>query len=234
MRVGLSSDAAPGATIAELLDTCERRGLGVLELRVGGVDTAALHDVLRAGAHNESIAGLFADDASYSAGLVSAASASNVTVVLDSGASYASRMVEARRAAPRGCTVLPLMSGPAVRWLDAAVLARVPFAWQIDETCTDPAGDAAQILHHASLLAYVRLVGGGPEGVMQEGRGIGAVMKQLTLAGYAGPLILTPSSPRYRVAWATWLGRRGGWGCGSKAERSTSLKLATRTGESPT
>jgi hypothetical protein len=234
MRVGLSSDAAPGATIVELLDTCERRGLGALEVRVGGVHTSELHELLRAGTHRDRIGGLLADDASYSAGLVSAASASNLPVVLDSGASYAARMVEARRAAPRRCTVLPLMSGPAVRWLDAAVLADVPFSWQIDESCADPAGDAAQILRHATLLAYVRLVGGGPEAVMHEGRGIGGVMKQLALAGYAGPLILTPSSPRYRVAWATWLGRRGGWGCGSKAERSAPLKLATFSQEGAT
>ena len=42
-------------------------------------------------------------------------------------------------------------------------------------------------------------------------------------------LILAPSSTRYRVAWETWLGRRGGWGCGSSGERSlTALQRAER------
>ena len=42
---------------------------------------------------------------------------------------------------------------------------------------------------------------------MHEGRGVGELMARLALSGFGGMVILAPSSPRFHVAWATWLGR---------------------------
>jgi hypothetical protein len=119
-----------------------------------------------------------------------------------------------------------LVRGPAAGWLDDIDSAGRECAWEIDCNAFDPGDDAAEVLARlGARLRYIRLIGGGPEAVMQEGRGIGALMSRLALAGYNGALILTPSSPRYRVAWETWLGRRGGWGCGSEASDPAVVRL---------
>ena len=52
------------------------------------------------------------------------------------------------------------------------------------------------------------------------------MMRELALAGYGGSLALAPSDQRYRVVWNAWLGRRGGWGCGSKAGAHASLPVS--------
>lgn len=120
------------------------------------------------------------------------------------------------------------MRGPVEDWLQL-LPASMPFAWQVDESVPEFAGDAARLLRHGSGPAFIRLVGGGPETALQDGRGVGALMRVLALAGYAGPLVVTPSSHRYRVAWASWLGRRGGWGCGGSGDAKPAAPL-TLTG----
>jgi hypothetical protein len=76
-------------------------------------------------------------------------------------------------------------------------------------------------------LSHIRLLGGGPEAALHEGGGIGEVMGRLALSGYAGTMVLAPSSDRYRVAWQTWLGRRGGWGCGSRVSHPSLVQLSS-------
>jgi hypothetical protein len=114
-----------------------------------------------------------------------------------------------------GFPVLRLHHADPASWIESVIASGVPVGWHIDSTVERVAEALPRLLENPGLLSYIRLEGGGPESAMQEGRGIGDLMRRLALAGYSGPLILTPSSPRYRVAWSTWLGRRGGWGCGS-------------------
>jgi hypothetical protein len=90
-------------------------------------------------------------------------------------------------------------------------------AWEVtasDGRIQDP---AAMLSACGARLAYVALRGGGPEAMAQEGQGIGEMFTSLALARYSGPLSLRPSRPEFHRAWSAWLGRRGGWGCGSKA-----------------
>jgi hypothetical protein len=62
--------------------------------------------------------------------------------------------------------------------------------------------------------------------------GVGAMMRRLAVEGYAGTLVLAPSTARFRVAWRKWLGRRGGWGCGSSTgEDLPMVHLAGSTSE---
>ena len=91
-------------------------------------------------------------------------------------------------------------------------------AWDADGWGGDLGLAGARLLALAGpWLRHIRIAGGGPEAALQEGRGVGALMARLALAGYDGVLILSPGAPAYRVAWETWLGQRGGWGCGSRA-----------------
>jgi hypothetical protein len=124
---------------------------------------------------------------------------------------------------------LVLASGDASMWHAAVAAAGLDFAWEVDAACGDVSEDADLMLRQEPALRYIRLVGGGPESTMQEGRGIGTLMGRLALAGYDGPLVLAPSSTRYRVAWETWLGRRGGWGCGGRSSAAELVRLPVRT-----
>jgi hypothetical protein len=220
MRLGISSDADRTASIDELLHVCGRRGLAALELSADALDA----DAVRAAAGHADVRLSLASAGLLSSRVIGLARELSLPLLLCGDAPHRELISLAWRVCARGVKALPLMRGPAEAWLHDVAHARIPFAWQIDDTVTDAALDCARILRHGELLTYVRLTGGGPEATMQEGRGIGAVMRQLALSGYDGTLILAPSSQRYRVVWSQWLGRRG-WGCGSSSE-TKSLQLA--------
>jgi sugar phosphate isomerase/epimerase len=230
MRLSLSSAAAPDASFHELLEVCARRGLTGLELEVGhghGLDVspgwADRATVARdaAAATGIRIAGLRLSPADLEAdpGDLAALSLSLGAPLLVPAAAVES--------APRGITsglvrvILP--SGPAAieafDRLDRGVrpAARLALALDVDPTIGDGATFAAEVLDRSGgRLRHIRLNGSGPEAVMHEGRGIGALLARLALSGFDGTLALAPSSSRYSVIWSAWLGRRGGWGCGSK------------------
>jgi hypothetical protein len=230
MRLGLSTDAAPGAALEELLDACVRRGMAAVEIRVGDECADAARAFLTTPQPDILLrpvapCGILVREAELTPAVARQALSLHVPLILE-GPAHRPLLRRARQLAGEGIAALPLLGGAAEGWLEDVALTGVPVAWQADATACDVAADAADILRHAHLLAYVRLVGGGPEALMQEGRGIGSVMRQLTMASFNGPLILTPSSQRFRMAWAAWLGRRGGWGCGSKADREMPQVLA--------
>src|SRR5690606_38431426 len=118
--------------------------------------------------------------------------------------------------------------GPVAAWLPGIAGGGVQFAWTIDEGTADPVADIEAMLQAGKLPAYIRMAGGvGPESPLGEGRGLGPVMARLTLARYGGPLILVPGSVPYRIAWEQWMGSRGGWGCGSSAEKRDTVRLTS-------
>jgi hypothetical protein len=226
MRLGLSSEAAPDASVEELVATCARRGLSALELTLGAdiEPDRVLRHVHDAQDAAVQVSGFLSAAAGYAHQLSALSRRAAAPIVVNGSSGLRGRLTFARSIAEHGGRALALVQGPADRWLDPVLDAGLGFAWQVDDTCSDPAGDAELILREAGSIEYVRLVGGGPEAALQEGRGVGALVRCLTLSGYTGPLILTPSSRRYRLAWAAWLGRRGGWGCGTRAghaERAT-------------
>ncbi|HEX2166693.1 MAG TPA: hypothetical protein VHG09_05585, partial [Longimicrobiales bacterium] len=154
-------------------------------------------------------------------------------IIIADACDITERIDRSHRIIGAGGHALVLASGDASAWHADLAASGIDCAWQVDADCLDiPAAADLLLRNSRPVLRYIRVIGGGPETAQQEGRGIGALMGRLALAGYDGPVVLAPSSTRYRVAWETWLGRRGGWGCGgrSSAAELVHLPLATATG----
>lgn len=238
MQLGLSSAAAPDATVHELIDMCAARGLHALELRAGdahGIAPGAASSlelataVASAAAAGVRLAGIRSEAVDTPEELAHLSRALDAPVTVTSG-DLAQRIEGAAAIDDAGGRVLVVVRGNADHWHSDIVAAGFDYAWDIDATCTRGASDAAMLLGSSGPgLRYIRMIGGGPETPMQEGRGIGSLMGTLALAGFTGPVILAPSSTRYHVAWSSWLGRRGGWGCGSKSAAADLVSLPDRT-----
>jgi hypothetical protein len=231
MKLGLSSAAAIGAGIGDLVEICRVRGLSGIELRLHDLDAAGVLASARDGI--VMIAGCYSETSSDAAQLASISRRLHAPIIVADECSIDTRIRRARAIDGAGGRALVLARGDADNWFPAISQAGVDYAWEIDPAATDITAEIDTILHTPPYaLRYIRFIGGGPEATMHDGRGIGALMSRLALAAYDGAVILTPSSPRYRVAWSTWLGRRGGWGCGSKAAPATgTLPLHTATGD---
>jgi hypothetical protein len=239
MRLVLSSAVAPSAPLDELREAAARRGMAGVELVSGhaaadrrgvgadpgpGADTVAGPPVVtllgadgtdsRDGGHD---LGALARELG-----VPALVRCSVEDGLGPGEAL-DRVGEIRRAGAEAMVLLPTAG---LETALAALPADEPVAWDADPRARDLTGPGAWLLDAAGArLRHVRLRGGGPEAVEQEGRGVGSLMARLALAGYAGTVALAPSGPRYRVIWDAWLGRRGGWGCGSRSEDRTLVTL---------
>ena len=235
MRLGLSSAAAPDASLDELLEICVRRGLSALELREGdghgvtgdpyGIGGAEAQE--RARASDVEITGLRSTIAGDDLGLARVAAAAGAPVLVAGGCCVSSRTDRAVGLSSVGAGIAVTIQGdPAPDDMELAGSCGCQVAWDVDVASGDVGAAAERILTTlGSRLRHVRILGGGPEVTMHEGRGVGELMGRLALAGYTGSVILAPSSARYRVAWQNWLGRRGGWGCGSKEEDPSLVNL---------
>ncbi len=244
MRLGLSSLAAPEADLRELVAACERRGVTALELEASpGVSLEHLAEEGLPGPGDDAASGTqvdvvgvrtrVEDDIAESAAAL--ATASGVPLLLEGG-NLDQRLKEVHRLIRTGVDARLVVRGDrAVGEAERALREGVRLAWDVAPAETDLAWDLPRL--ESSLgrgVSYIRLLGGGPESAMQEGLGIGALMGRLGLAGFHGPLILAPSSARYRVAWERWVGRRGGWGCGGTTSDPVSLSAgASPSGGSP-
>jgi hypothetical protein len=237
MRLALSSAAAPDAPLDDLLAACVRRGLPALELEDGhahglGAGRAphgdAAHARALAASAGVQLAGYrlpAAEDDGSGRAALEADMGSLMAFALALGAPLhlpASWLVSAPRDLQAGRVLAVLPAGEeGLSALDALDRggrggARLPVAWDVDPGNADISAVAGELIGRlGQRLRHIRLYGGGPEGSGQEGRGIGPLMARLALAGFTGTIALAPSSPRYHVAWSGWLGRRGGWGCGS-------------------
>ncbi len=225
MRLGLSSAAAPDAPFAELLAACVRRGLAAVELRSGdahGVVAGAAGGAAareRAAAAGVAISGFRSASAVEDCGLAPLASAADAPVLVDGGPCDA-RILRAADLANGGGEVAVVVDELDFEEVRRLVARGFDLAWNFPIRLGAAAGAERLLSLAGRRLRHVRVAGGGPESDLHDGHGVGALMRTLALAGYDGSVILAPSSPRYHVAWTNWLGRRGGWGCGSKADRS--------------
>ncbi len=265
MRLALSSAAAPGASLGELLDAAARRGLPGVELVDGAghghglapglIDTATAAGAAdRAAEAGLEIAGFRLLRPLHDPGrpeiralerfahalraplLVPLALPADGPAGPDGpdGAPREERWDRAVAAvvALHGGTMdaRPLLpAGPAALMaLDALdrALPGVDVAWDADPRAGDLGEHGTALLSRVGpRLRHVVLRGGGPEATEQEGRGVGSFMVRLAVSGYDGTVALAPSSSRYRVIWDAWLGRKGGWGCGSRSEDRTLVTL---------
>lgn len=231
MLTALSSAAAPRATLDELLAGLTRHGLSALELHVGhahGVDGASTPAAIDAAVRRLREAGvrvvalhddLHNDHAAPSDALGDTVRALDTRWTIGRSRPLAARIERANWARNAGVPVAVLVGGPSAV-ADAGDVRRAGHAvvWDAhpDDAPLAPQCERVLAACGGSLVA-VRLCGGGPEGSLHEGRGLGGVMARLTLAGFDGALVLAPSDRKYHVLWDTWLGRHSGWGCGSRA-----------------
>lgn len=240
MRVGLSSAAAPGATLDELLGACALRGLPALELREG--DAHGVHPGMGVAAAS------VARDAAAAAGIVitgyrTFAEVGDAAGLAAFGRALASplilalpgptttRLAAAVRLLAAGADVLiATRSGLTDGEVASAISHGLGLAWDADPDLEHLGARTATLLDAAGpALRTILMIGGGPEAAMHEGQGVGELMARLALARYDGAFVLAPSTPRYQVAWDSWLGRRGGWGCGSRAADPSLVQLDNLT-----
>lgn len=234
MRLSLSSAAAPDAALVDLLAACARRGLAALELVEGhahgiapGLSPAqgeAVRDAAREA--NVGLCALYlealdAGDLKPVARLATSLAAPAVVPVEQMPTDRLYRAADVFGEAGARLLLAHGSDPPAVNTLRNTLETRsnedtIGLAWEVRPERDDPARVAEVLAAAGPRLRYVRLHGGGPEAARQTGQGVGALMARLALARYTGPLVLTPSTPRYYYAWRAWLGRAGGWGCGSK------------------
>lgn len=221
--LGLSSAAAPDAALEELVEIAGRRGFGAIELRKGdahGVTPADEATWIATGpapAAGIRITGYRTAGAGHERALARLSRALGAPVIVDGSDGMVERVDRARRLAAAGADVAVVLRGEQAG--DDAALAAwagLALAWDADPRDGSLGERVGSLLRrHAGRLRHIRLLGGGPEAALQDGAGLGEMMRCLALEGYAGTLVLAPSTTRYRVAWRNWLGRRGGWGCGS-------------------
>ena len=238
MRLALSSAAAPDASFDELLAACARRGFAAVELEAGhahGISPSAGLEAASAVAERAARVGIG----------IAAVRLDDVASVLDPrtprlavalGAPVVVRVEgeiasTVRAAAPlfaeAGATLLLASSGDVDEigrlrgWVEAASTGALGLAWDVTPGDPQIRVPAAVLEAAAGHIRHIRLHGGGPETMGQEGLGVGRLMSALALSGYTGTLALAPSDPRFRYAWGAWLGRKGGWGCGSKTGSDT-------------
>ena len=241
MLLGLSSAAAHDAGPEELVDIAVRRGFGALELHEGDahgitVDSdrrAVLALLERAGTAGVRISGYRALRTGHDLALARLSRALGAPVLLDGPADLAARVSRARAMAAAGAEVAVVLHGASIAE-DAALAgsAGLALAWDADPRLGALGAALESLLPpDAAMLRHIRLIGGGPEAAMQDGMGVGAMMRRLAVGGYTGTVVLAPSTARFRVAWRKWLGRRGGWGCGSSRSEELPLVQLAATSE---
>jgi hypothetical protein len=235
MRLGLSSAAAPEASLDELLVACRRRGLGALELREedghgvsgapGGIGGAEAQS--RARAAGVEITGFRSRTGGEDLALARVAAGAGAPILVAGSCCLPSRAERGAGLVSVGAEIAVTVHGDAAEEeLERALACECPLAWDVEVAGGNVGATAARLLSRlGDRLRHVRIIGGGPEAAMQEGKGVGELMGRLALSGYNGSVILAPSSSRFRVAWQAWMGRRGGWGCGSKEEDPSLVNL---------
>lgn len=239
MRLLLSSDALPHASVEALREAATRRALAGLELALDAGQGHGADATPRAARHGLDL-GCFAE---------APADAAIAWLLLPDDAAFALRGIWAAMAGRIGAGVLVRQPTPerlgavptalvhgtdleaaqlAARWAEAH---GAQTAWQIRPADFDADRWAAVLDATGPRLAHVRLLGAGPEAEAGDGaEGTGWLFGQLALRGYAGTIALAPSSPDALPAWERWLRRGRGWGCATAAEKAAARRsLATST-----
>ncbi|MEX2572112.1 MAG: hypothetical protein WD737_12500 [Gemmatimonadota bacterium] len=229
MRLALGSEALPESDLEDLLDASRRRGFAGVELVAGGAHGIGPTEPLVFGAlrarHEEIVAYRAADaEAATSAAGARLAGRLGAPVVSPAWRSKPGRLAKAadHYAAAEGELLLSvpprIAEVEAVRAeIEALDTGSIGIALDVQPMRDDLSAIQTVLAAAGPRLRIVRLHGGGPEGAAQTGRGIGHLMAALALNRYAEVVVLTPTGKATLRMWAAWLGRAGGWGCGSKA-----------------
>ena len=228
--LSLSSEAAPHLSWHALAAACRARGLDGEELVVTG-DEAPEELAVAARAAGGRVVALRAPrlDEARASSLARASARLDVPISVPPGAIDARDLVRVTRAfaRARGRLLLghgtrldeALATASAVRAADAPRV--LGLAWELRPSSEDLREASAVLLAVRELLGAVRLHGGGPEQRAQDGRGVGPLLVELALSGYAGPVILCPSHSGELGRWSSWLSSTKSAGCGHAASSAT-------------
>jgi hypothetical protein len=198
----LGPEAIGDAELGDVIAACERRGIGAVCL-----DVQDVAELQRAGGELRRHGIML--------------SAFRITSVDDVAPDAAARVSAALR-----CALLRDANTPRP-WVAAFVAAggTIVDAVELDPRLHNVADQLLAVTATNGLPTHITLRGGGPEAVQFEGRGIGSLMTQLSVAGYRGFLILAPSGRGTRQLWKTWLFSRRNWGCGSKTSDPSLVEI---------
>ncbi len=225
MRLSLSTAASPGVELEAFDAACRARGLDGVELVLEETEDVA-SVVARARASAARIVALRAEDALSLPTLVRAAAELGLPLSVPHGiaAALGTDAVLAL-ARPLEDTQGKVLLGFATHLDDVIAASSIVraagsppslgLAWDLRPGSEDLRASSAVLLAAHEHLGLVRLHGGGPEQRDQDGRGVGPLFVELAISGYAGPIVLTPSSPTELPRWQDWLSSRKLAGCGS-------------------
>lgn len=224
VKLSLSAAAAPGIELDALDASCRARGLDGIELLVASEAEARtlVARVRAAGARVVALRAERLDDstaaslAHLSAELGAPVSAPLDEVTAGSLAELAKVFADAGGTLLVGFgTDLDHVVAVTAALEGAGAPASVGLAWDLRPGTEDLSSSGAVLLAARRHLRLVRLYGGGPEQHQQDGRGVGPLLVDLAISGYAGPIVLTPSDPAELPRWRGWLASRKSAGCGS-------------------
>lgn len=215
MKLSLSTAASPGVSLDALDAACRGRGLDGVEI--------VIDDVVHAS--DASIVALRTEtfDEHSAAALARVSGQLRVPLSVPPGAvRTASFPMLARVFAEHGGTLLIGFATDLEQVVAATTALReagnppsLGLAWELRPNTDDLRASSAVLLAAREHLRLVRLHGGGPEQRDQDGRGVGPLFVDLAISGYAGPIVLTPSSDEQVPRWLDWLSSRKLAGCGS-------------------
>lgn len=224
MKLSLSTAAVTGMAPDALARACRARGLDGVELVLGqGDDAKALVERLRAAEVPVTALRTERIESSAITALAALSGELGVPVSIPVGAvtshslgDLAGRFAEANGTLLVGFgTDLDQVVALTAALEELGDPPAVGLAWEIRPRGEDLEASGAVLLAAREHLRLVRLYGGGPEQQDQDGLGIGGLFVDLTLAGYGGTIVLTPSRPEELPRWDAWLASRKIGGCGS-------------------
>lgn len=202
MILTLGADTIGDATLADVIRACRQRGIGAVCLDVKDVEELQhaseelqRHDIVLSAFRFLSVDHVAPDAA-------------------------------ARASAALSCAMLDGVNAPRA-WVAAFVATggTIVNAVELDPRLHNVADQLRTVTGANRMPTHIILRGGGPEAVQFEGRGIGSLMAQLSVAGYRGFVILSPTGRATRQLWKTWLFSRRNWGCGSKTSDPSLVEI---------
>lgn len=225
MKLLLSSDAAPAASMAELTTACRRRSLAGLELRLGAEHRHGVNGTLCPPRERANAPCLPEEHAPVEWLYLPPATSLAMRTIWASGAyrmgaglilpTPVTDLLPAIRCAFAHGTD-PAEAKNAVRW---ARRYHAKTCWEV-ALGTHCADTLEAVLDATSdRLAHVRLFGAGPEAQTAEATGANPLWQALALRGYTGTVALAPSPAADLRTWNQWLFESRGWGCNTAANK---------------
>lgn len=228
MKLLLSSDALPRATLADLADASRRRSLAGLELTLQRSQGHALDDSICPVRHSRGEACIPPDLESPVSWLrVPDEISLQMLMIWASEAHVAgaglllSKPVSELPPAARYALVHGTDPDEARRAVEWAEKHHCGTAWEAGAERKEPSVVDEVLRITMPRLSHVRLLGSGPEAETptDEPSGTGALLAKLALKGYSGTVALAPLDLERLPDWEKWLARGRGWGCGTAAEK---------------